>query len=665
MTTTFECQQELLQYAFDFFDTADAALRDETEAVRSAEARETTVVREGRRLPSDATCDGTRYEFQATTPVRAQVGERVRCLVDGIPPLRAVVADRGAGSLTLDVEADLGPLIASAAVLQDAAWLEEALRRRLADLATRLRRGDDTGPFSVDHAFRAHQPARTVPADGFVALPLEDALAERMACTLNEEQLHAVRTVLERPCTFVFGPPGTGKTRAVSACIAALLEQRQKVLVITPSNTAADVLLAQLHPWLTEHPLVARGLVQRVGANLTAHLTPELRALYVPVKIRARLRDELDEVEAWFAEESAAALALGCDTAVWNAELTSLAVKREAIAQEVGRNCHVTVTPVANVWLRPDLWRAYDAVVMDEASMLAVPALTLAAGLARARVVVAGDPQQLGPVAVANTPAARTLLRRDVFRMAGVDTAFSADDAPPYLVTLRHQYRMPRAVAALVSELWYDGGLRTAHARGGRSPLPGVAGPLLLVDTARLEPAISRGSRANAAHASVVAALVHAVKIHAVGRGRDEPAIGVFALYRDQVTCLLRVQQGAGGYRAELTATVHRAQGSEVAVALLDLCDAPGAAPTFLRAARGGDEGARLLNVALSRAREAAIVVANVPYLEGAGGVVVRRLLARLREEGTVFDAAELLKELDPGATQHRDAAGYAVAHER
>ena len=664
MTTTFESQQELLQYAFDFFDTADAALRDEVDAVRSAEARETTIVREGRRLPSDATCDGTRYEFQTTTPVRAQVGERVRCLVDGIPPLRAVVADHSVGHLTLDVETDVGPVIASASVLQDAAWLEETLRRRLTDLATRIRRGEDTGAFSVEHAFLPHQPARAVPADDLVSLPVEDALAERMASALNEEQLHAVRTVLQRPCTFVFGPPGTGKTRTVAACITALVEQGQKVLVITPSNAAADVLVAQLHPWLTEHPLIARGLVQRVGANLTAHLTPELRSLYVPAEIHTRLDDELDEVDAWLAEECAAALAVGEDSTVCNAERASLAMEREAIAHEIQRNCRVTVTPVANVWLRPDLWRAYDAVVMDEASMLGVPALTLAAGLARARVVVAGDPQQLGPVAVANTPAARALLRRDVFRVAGVDTAFAADDAPPYAVMLRDQYRMPRALAALVSEMWYADGLRTAHVRRTQSPLPGVEGSLVLIDTARLEPTIRRDSRANPVHARVVAAVVQAVTAHVVGGGREELSIGVFALYRDQVACLTRAQQGARR-RPDLTATVHRAQGSEVAVAVLDLCDAPGGAPTFLRAARGGDEGARLLNVALSRAREAAIVVAHVPYLERVGGAVVRRLLARLRAEGTVVDAAELLAELDLGAVGRPCAAGYAVAHGR
>ena len=664
MPAKIDVETELLQYAFEFFEQADAALRDEIHEVRSNERRDAAVLHEGRRDRGAMQGGGTRYVFRTTAPVRASVGERVQCFVDGVPPVRATVAERSTAVLALDLEADLGSSIPSATIERDAAWLEESLRRRLAFVADRLRRGEDAGPFSIDRAFSVHQPAHCAPSGGFIPLPMPAALAEQMACTLNEEQLHAVQSVLERPVTFVWGPPGTGKTTTVAAAVAALVHHRQRVLVVTPSNAAADVLLAQLHPWLADHPLAARGLVKRAGTNLTAHLTPELRALYAPAETLARLDDEMEAVEMWLAEERAAAITAGDDTAVWDAELTGVAAEREAIAQELGRNGHVTVTPIANVWLRPELWRACDAVVADESSMLALPALTLAAGLARARVVVAGDPQQLGPVAVANTPVVRALLRRDVFRVAGVDTAFATDDAPSYAVALRDQYRMPPAVAALVSEMWYSGGLRTAHARPTQSLLPGVAAPLVLVDTARLEPTIRPGSRANTVHARVVAALVQAVTAHATELGREAPSIGVLALYRDQVTCLTRAQHGARR-RAELTATVHRAQGSEVAVALMDLCDAPGTAPTFLRAAHGGEEGARLLNVALSRAREAAIVVAHVPYLERSGGAVVRWLLARLRDEGAVIDAAELLKQFDPGAVNVCDAAGYAVAHGR
>ena len=64
---------------------------------------------------------------------------------------------------------------------------------------------------------------------------------------LNEEQVAAVQRVLEQPITYLWGPPGTGKTSTIAAAIAALVEHRQRILVVTPSNAAADVLLTQLH----------------------------------------------------------------------------------------------------------------------------------------------------------------------------------------------------------------------------------------------------------------------------------------------------------------------------------------------------------------------------------------------------------------------------------
>jgi superfamily I DNA and/or RNA helicase len=162
---------------------------------------------------------------------------------------------------------------------------------------------------------------------------------------------------------------------------------------------------------------------------------------------------------------------------------------------------------------------------------------------------------------------------------------------------------------------------------------------VVLVDTSSLEPTVAAGSRANRVHADVVAALVDRVKSGA------EPGpplrVGVFTLYVEQADALKRAQRAAGHLAADLTATVHRGQGGEVDVAVLDLCDAPGASVTFLRAAACEEDGGRLLNVALTRARRAAVVVANVAYLARTGGPVVRRLLDRLRDTAVLVDAAE------------------------
>ncbi len=385
--------------------------------------------------------------------------------------------------------------------------------------------------------------------------------------------------------------------------------------------------------------------MQRFGSRVTDQLPPALHDLFVPSAIGGRLREENDAVVAWLAEERAAAASAGraADVHALDAELAALALERERIGEDLARHCHVTVTPIANVYLSRALWREYDAVVCDEASMVALPALYLAAGLARTRLVVAGDFQQLGAVTAADTPAVRAWLKRDPFRVAGIPEMLATGDTPPYVTMLRVQYRMAPAICDLVSEDYYLGQLSTAPARraAGATPVPPPLGthPVVLIDTSPLEPTTRGPDRANPVHARLVAALVDAIK--APRPDGSDARVGVFTLYRGQVAAL---QRAASGRRpADLTATVHRAQGGEVDVAVLDLCDAPGAGVTFLRAAGCSEEGGRLLNVSLTRARQTAVVVANVTYLARAGGPVVRRLLDRLRETAVVINAAKFM----------------------
>ena len=244
----------------------------------------------------------------------------------------------------------------------------------------------------------------------------------------------------------------------------------------------------------------------------------------------------------------------------------------------------------------------------------------------------------------ADTPAVRAWLKRDPFRVAGIPEMLATGDTPPYVTMLRVQYRMAPAICDLVSEDYYLGQLSTAPARraAGATPVPPPLGthPVVLIDTSPLEPTTRGPDRANPVHARLVAALVDAIK--APRPDGSDARVGVFTLYRGQVAAL---QRAASGRRpADLTATVHRAQGGEVDVAVLDLCDAPGAGVTFLRAAgcseRGRAPAERFPDAGAPDRRRAS---RTSTYLARAGGPVVRRLLDRLRETAVVINAAEFM----------------------
>lgn len=684
--------RDSVQYTLQLLDSIADALAQEAQAIRLKQRSEACRVSKGRRLqrsnlvaPESAPSGAAQYEFSFTSDSlgrdsrarsRLRRGQRVRCIPDNSPALRAVITGLDARTITLGLERDLGSTIAGATIEQDAAWIHESHRRRILDLRGALASGAPTRPFDHRRMAGVLTPDAVYRPEQFQSYEFSTSLlSDESTSAPNERQLEAIRHILQHPTTFLLGPPGTGKTYTLSRAIAELLEQApgEEILVVAPSNAATDVLASQLRHALAGHPLIGRGLIQRVGPNVSRQLSREVRNVVIPAEVLRRLNEEHDLVHEIL--ESALEDALSCasddqsgadEVATVQQHLADLARERASLPSELARHRRVTVTTVMNVILNPHLWRPFDTVIIDEASLVS-GADAIVVGLARSRVVIAGDWQQLGPVTECSTPVVRRALGTDVFRAAGIPQLMAEGGEPPALVMLTEQYRMPREICELISEPWYYGRLITAHRRPPLIELPFGYGPIMLVDTAALEPRTTQGSRANPFHASVIVRLISAARDALRDACCESKRVAVLTLYRAQVDCLRTAQrqvgptavsapqahqsvvvgssneqQVLGRFAADLTATVHAAQGAEAEVVILDLSDCTGAPPTFLKANTLNATGARLLNVGISRTREALIIVANVDYLERTGGSVVRGLLGRLRDMDVIMDARDI-----------------------
>src|SRR4029077_16878621 len=110
--------------------------------------------------------------------------------------------------------------------------------------------------------------------------------------------------------------------------------------------------------------------------------------------------------------------------------------------------------------------------------------------------------------------------------------------------------------------------------------------------------------------------------LNANGRLADENnkgRVGVCTPYSEQAKLLREVLKAHDLDSTMVRAsTVHGFQGDERALMLLDLVDSVGErnAGIFLQADQLEDSGAKLMNVALSRAREGLVVVANLTFLD-------------------------------------------------
>lgn len=522
----------------------------------------------------------------------------------------------------------------------DSAWLWRAVRNRLSnDFITGDRRKPSDSLLCCDliaSLLRAMRSGRKEPVP-----PVASATT-----TLNPGQLTAFREALRNAIYFVWGPPGTGKTTVLASITEALVRARRTVLYVATSNAAADIATEKIVQLLARHPDIDRGLVLRYGRGAGHHLLGAWGSRVIPDRVFERLAAEAllppaadpDSLRTRLSRlEPALASAGNCADHLLR-ETSRRLLRRMRLQINAGTDaadnlglatCRVVITTAHNLVLSPALRKRYDTVIIDEASQMPLPLVLIAASHAEHGVIVGGDPQQLPPVVESRKPWVKQILGQDIFRFAGVNEA-SELAACTMLV---EQYRMSPPISTLVSRLAYSGRLEPHESVSARrvSTFRRRFGALTFIDTSEYGSVVTtslQGSRENITHVRIATRALHDLRSRSlVNPSQSVAVVSPFAAQASQL-------QSSVGTAAEVS-TVHAYQGAEVDFLVLDLTDAHGAnVSRFLQAESAEDEGGRLLTVALSRAREGIVLIADFSFLETNGGTYVRRLLAHMRHAG-------------------------------
>ena len=624
---------------------------------------------------------GHRYTFQiagGTYDIRAD--DRVRIHAGGREALGTVHRfDRTLGLLQAVSPEWLGERLDGAELEFDPTWLLRELSQRLAEVG---RDPEDFFPDTVLGAFGRRPPS----------LGREPARLESSA-DLNEPQRDALERVLGSSAQLVWGPPGTGKSRLVARA-ALELAVRGRVLVAATTNGAVDEIARRLAS-VADPVMLDRDRIIRVGFDLGA--APDTR-LDLGAVLARRIDGGAGGVDRTLAEHEGRLGARppaggrqgrpggrapdggGGEAPVLSpyaraGRLLALARTRNdaesartlgramlEIARQAERaleEADIVLTTFARLSIREELRELrFESLLIDEASTAPLPYVALAASRVAGPAIAVGDFQQLPPVVSSTAPAAVRWLRTDLFREAGVVEETGAEagagDAGPSLPSpndglcamLDLQYRMAPDIRELVSEFFYGGRLRDAPeiaeraAERGPPAAGAAAAPVTVLDTSGLDPRVERvdGSRRNRTHAEAVADFVGA----AASGGIDD--IAVVSPYRAQtrhLSDLVRRRLGRAAPANLEVSTIHRFQGREKRLVIIDTVDAPPGRSWFLDERRNRDFP-RLLNVALSRARERLVIVATVAGLRRTlpREALLNRLLAHVEQSGSRIDAA-------------------------
>jgi len=412
---------------------------------------------------------------------------------------------------------------------------------------------------------------------------------------LNESQMEAVSSVLQRPLNLVQGPPGTGKTVTSATLVYHMTKQPNmgQILVTAPSNVAVDHLTEKIAATgLRVVRLASKTRETTISSidHLCLHIMTPLAAGDEYKKLQ-RLRDEIGELT---------------DRDMKKYKALQTKTERE-ILQSADVIC-CTCVGAGDPRLKNFRFRQ---VLIDEATQAVEAEALIPICLGAKQIVLIGDHCQLGPVVMCKAAAEAGLTQSLFERLVLIGIRPNR---------LQVQYRMHPCLSEFPSNMFYEGSLQNGVTETDRQllTLPGFKGkedfpwpepnkPMFFYSIAGMEEISASGtSYLNRTEASHVEKIVtHLLKI-----GVTPGQIGVITPYDGQKQYVSEYMRRSGSlsssfYEAIEVASVDAFQGREkdfILVSCVRSSESQGIG--FL-------SDPRRLNVALTRARLGIILLGN------------------------------------------------------
>lgn len=407
------------------------------------------------------------------------------------------------------------------------------------------------------------------------------------------EQLECAKFFQTNETTFIWGPPGTGKSVTLTAIIELALQMNMRVLVLATTNDAIDSITEKLHRLFLDgedpHICAAAKIDQitRYGATRRSRKYMELSYSFRQAR-----------------------------------------KKNSGMAMDIHSSMlqdQVSLTTLYRFLHQPPL--AYDVVIVDEAGAVNLPLLYCAAATAIQRIVICGDPRQTQPIFAYNRVIPRP--RKEVQKLFSTDIyshnkfRVNPGEVPdPRLCKLKTQFRMVDQLAAKVrltglypeylTPPWPRKWTPAEKVALMCQPLPQK--PFVLIDTSALS-SPKNVDNTNMVHFELGKALAsYFMGVSGLGRfGITTPYTHQASLYSGWVHKQKLHKINAG--------TIHRFQGSEETLMIFDTVESPpgGSKPNshaFSDDIKNAGLGTiNILNVAVSRGKAKFLILMNVDYV--------------------------------------------------
>jgi hypothetical protein len=444
----------------------------------------------------------------------------------------------------------------------------------------------------------------------------------------NSREVADMLAYLRPPWTrFLWGPPGAGKSYALGRLAVNLLERdiNHRMLVVAPSNMAVDVTMSQIVSHLEESNLkylIEDRKILRYGYPRNSDVLERSEILGTPIldeqtrKIR-RLSSRIKVAEHKKVSDK--------EIAILRTELFAAQEELKRLVNDHVSNCSIVATTTTLAYLpsSPIGQQSWDTILVDEVTMVPPAQCVYLSSLGKSRLLLAGDPRQLGPVYEERKDASKEdyeWMGRDIFDKGGISSgegeARSIATGDMRLARITSQRRCSDDIWRRVAYLYPQVANRSDKEINlpicGLPPKPGEGAVLMDVGTT------GENAKCELVHRSwrnqYTASLALEIAYTIAAEASEALSIAIISPYRAQTKLLqqwLRDEKRSENpfVNSIKAGTIHQFQGSEADIVIFDMVD--GVGRNGLGKLLKGDIGLRLTNVAFTRARGKLIVIAN------------------------------------------------------
>ena len=249
------------------------ALQDEIEVAKRNSSNSAVPLYNGHKVGNQGSAH--QYAFLIDSVLNTPDGAPGDLIVPGKAPMEVTIVSVEGLRIVVSVESDLGKFVPSARLQTNLTILMRKLIQRIEDNATTPN-------------FAANRMLGIMPVNG-------SSIAPDDSPKLNESQLNALKSALGRDLTFIWGPPGTGKTYTIGTITEYLNKASRSVLLVSHTNTAVDQAIKHVASSMKEQ--LPMGAVVRVGDVKDEVLRSDYPDVLLKTQVKRQSRELVEERE--------------------------------------------------------------------------------------------------------------------------------------------------------------------------------------------------------------------------------------------------------------------------------------------------------------------------------------------------------------------------------